>query len=30
MKQWIDFAPVARGRSLEPVKPSRATKIVVE
>lgn len=30
MQKWIDFAPIAKGKSVNPVKSSQATKIVVE
>lgn len=30
MQKWIDFAPIAKGKSVKPVKSSQATKIVVE
>lgn len=30
MKKWIDFTPKSRGASLEPVKSSHTTKIVIQ
>lgn len=30
MQKWIDFAPIAKGKSVKLVKSIQATKIVVE